>query len=51
VADGQPSPVLAAGDNWNPNGTLQLEGEANFSFLGQMKRPQKLLCVGLFSKN
>jgi len=42
----------AAAGNWTPDGTLQLEGEANFSFLGQhVKRSQILLCMGLFSKN
>jgi hypothetical protein len=40
------------GGNWTPDGILQLEGKANFSFvLGHMKRTQKLLCMGLFSKN
>jgi hypothetical protein len=41
----------AAGGDWTPDAILQLEGEANFSFLGHMKRTQKLLCRGLFSKN
>ena len=40
------------GGNSTPDGILQLEGEANFSLsLGHMKRTQKLLCMGLFSKN
>ena len=33
-----------------PDGILQLEGEANFSLSKGMKRTQKLLCMGLFSK-
>ena len=32
------------------DGILQLEGEANFSLSWSMKRTQKLLCMGLFSK-
>src|SRR5260370_30046895 len=40
----------AAGGNWTPDGILQLEGEANFSLSSSMKRTQKLLCIGLFSK-
>ena len=40
----------AAGGNWTPDGILQLEGEANFSLSWGMKRTQKLLCMGLFSK-
>jgi hypothetical protein len=40
----------AAGGNWTPDGILQLEGEANFSLSWSMKRTQKLLCRGLFSK-
>jgi hypothetical protein len=40
------------GGNWTPDGILQLEGEAQFLLvLGHMKRTQKLLCMGLFSKN
>ena len=40
------------GGNWTPHGILQLDGEVNFSFLGQhVKRSQILLCTGLFSKN
>jgi hypothetical protein len=41
----------AAGGNWTPDGTLQLEGEAISPVLGHMKRSQKLPCMGLFSKN
>ena len=40
------------GGNSTPDGILQLEGEGQFLLvLGHMKRTQKLLCTGLFSKN
>ena len=40
----------AAGGNWTPDGTLQLEGEANFSCLGAPEALPKATLLGLFSK-
>jgi hypothetical protein len=40
----------AAGGNWTPDGTLQLEGEANFSCLGAHEALPKATLLGLFSK-
>jgi len=41
----------AAGGNWTPDGTLQLEGEANFSCLGAHEAlPKATLCGVVFQK-
>jgi hypothetical protein len=42
---GVASPQGGCWGQLDPDGILQLEGEANF------KRTQRLLCMGLFSKN
>ena len=45
AATGVASPQGGCWGQLDPDGILQLEGEANF------KRTQRLLCMGLFSKN
>ena len=40
----------AAGGNWTPDGTLQLEGEPNFSCLGAHSAPKNYFVWGYFPK-